>query len=154
MTSGAETTQETTVSNSFADVLYAVNEQANEDAGESYIFKVWQRLCWSGQCRLCRRYPEGKPVVPGTTNVTSIYNAARSCSGKVEFITPTLSVLEAVFRILIVNGNQPMRFSAVVDKLKEHWGTEFPQRVESLELLQRVLDSANEYHIGRAPETE
>ena len=61
-----------------------------------------------------------------------------------------MSVLEAVFRILIVNGNEPMKFSAVVDKLKEHWGTEFPQRVESLELLQRILDNTNEYHIGRA----
>ena len=154
MTSGTETTQETTVSNPVADVLYAVNEQAHEDSGESYFFKVWQRLCWSGECRLCRRYPEGKPVVPGTTTVTSIYNASRSCPAKVQFITPTMSVLEAVFRILIVNGNQPMKFSAVVDKLKEHWGSEFPQRVESLELLQRILDSANEYHIGRAADPE
>ena len=150
MTSGAETNQETAVSNSFADVLYAVNEQSHVDAGESYLFRVWQRLCWSGECRLCRRYPEGKPVVPGTTTEASIYNATRTCSGKVQFIAPSMSVLEAVFRILIVNGNEPMKFSAVVDKLKEHWGTEFPQRVESLELLQRILDNTNEYHIGRA----
>ncbi len=150
MTTGAEIAQETSVSESDGDTLYAINERTYEDAGESYMFKVWQRLCWSGECRLCRRHPEGKPIVPGRTTERSIYNAARICPNKIQFITPGMSLLEAIFRILIVNGNQPMKFSEIVDKLKEHWGTEFPQRVESVESLRRIMDAGNEYHIGRA----
>ena len=89
------------------------------------MFKVWQRLCWSGECRLCRRHPEGKPIVPGRTTERSIYNAARICPNKIQFITPGMSLLEAIFRILIVNGNQPMKFSEIVDRLKENWAQNF-----------------------------
>lgn len=150
MTTGAEIVQETSISEADGDVPYAINERTYEDAGESYMFRVWQRLCWTGECRLCRRHPEGKPIVPGRTTERSIYNAAKTCPSKVQFITPDMSLLEAVFRILIVNGNQPMKFSDIVVSLKEHWGAEFPQRVESVESLQRIMDSDNEYHIGRA----
>lgn len=149
MTTGAEIAQDTSVSEANRDTLYAVKERTYEDVGESYIFKVWQRLCWSGECRLCRRYPEGKPIVPGRTTERSIYNAAKICPTKVQYIAPGMSLLEAIFRILIVNGNQPMKFSEILDRLKEHWGTEFPQRVESVDSLQRIMDTDNEYHIGR-----
>ena len=128
---------------------YAVDEQAYEDAGESLLFKVWQRLCWAGECRLCRRFPEGKPIVPGRTTQISIFNAAKICPSKVQFITPGMSLLEAVFRALISNGNEPMRFDEIVGFLQESWGSEFPQRVESFEALQRVLDGPNEYRISR-----
>lgn len=150
MITGAEIAQETSASEAKGDTLYAINERTYEDAGESYMFKVWQRLCWSGECRLCRRYPEGKPIVPGRTTERSIYSAAKICSAKVQFITPGMSLLEAIFRILIVNDNQPMKFSEILDKLKEHWGAEFPQRVESVDSLRRIMDADNEYHIGPA----
>lgn len=150
MTIGSEIARETSISEVDGDVLYTIIESTYEDVGESYMFKVWQRLCWSGECRLCRRYPEGKPIVPGRTTERSIYNAAKTCSSKVQFITPGMSLLEAIFRILIVNNNQPMKFSDIVANLKEHWGAEFPQRVESVGSLQRIMDSDNEYHIGRA----
>lgn len=150
MTTSAEIAQETSDSEVDGDTLYAINERTHVEAGESYMFKVWQRLCWSGECRLCRRYPEGKPMVPGRTTERSIYNAAKTCPKKVQFIGPGMSLLEAIFRILIANSNEPMKFSDIVDSLKEHWGAEFPQRVESVESLARILDADNEYHIGRA----
>ena len=152
MTTAADLSAETAVSEYQDDALYAVDEQAYEEAGEAYLFKVWQRLCWSGECRLCRRFPDGKPLVPGNTTVNSIYSAARTCSNKVKdpFISPGMSLLEAVFRILIANGNAPMRFDDIVGKLQGFWGAEFPQRIESLGSLQRVLDGENEYRIGRA----
>ena len=131
------------------DTLYSIDEQEYRDAGESYVFKVWQRLCWSGECRLCRRFPEGKPVVPGRTNEASIFNAAKICPSKVQFITPGMSLLEAVFRILLANGNEPMKFDDIVSCLKESWGSEFPQRVESVAALQRILEGPNEYRIAR-----
>lgn len=150
MTTSTETSAETAESEFDGDVLYAIDERDYEDAGESYLFKVWQRLCWSGECRLCRRHPDGKPVVPGRTTQTSIYNAAKTCPNKVQFITTGMSLLEAVFRILIVGGNQPMTFNEIVSRLQEFWGAEFPQRIESLESLQRILDNPNEYRINRA----
>ena len=131
------------------DVEYAIDEASYEDAGESYLFKVWQRLCWSGQCRLCRRFPAGKPIVPGKTTKNSIYNAAKICPSKVQFVTPGMTLLEAVFRCLVANGNQPMRFDEIVKYLQENWGSEFSQRIESAESLQRTLDGPNEYRISR-----
>ena len=60
MTTSAEISEDAAPSESADEVFYAVDEQAYEEAGEDYLFKVWQRLCWSGECRLCRRYPEGQ----------------------------------------------------------------------------------------------
>ena len=80
MVTGAELAKESSADESDAEILYAIDEQAYEDAGESYLFKAWQRLCWSGECRLCRRYPDGKPIVPGRTTERSIYNAAKICA--------------------------------------------------------------------------
>ena len=150
MTLGADVARDASVGGADGDVLYAIDEVSYERAGESYMFKVWQRLCWSGECRLCRGYPDGKPIVPGRTTERSIYNAAKICPSKVQFIPQGMPLLEAIFRILIVNGNQPMKFSDIVGSLKEHWGAEFSQRVESVESLRRVMDADNEYHIGRA----
>ena len=150
MTTGIEIAEGYSVSGTDGDTLFAINARTYEEAGESYLFKVWQRLCWSGECRLCRRHPEGQPIIPGRTTDRSIYNAAKICPTKVQFLTPGMSVLEAIFRILIVNGNQPMKFSDIVGHLKEHWGAEFPQRVESVDSVWRIMDAENEYHIGRA----
>ena len=150
MTTGTETTEGSSVNETDGDTLFAINERTYEDAGESYLFKVWQRLCWSGECRLCRPSQEGKPIVPGRTTEHSIYNATKICPTKVQFITPGMSLLEAIFRILIINGNQPMKFNDIVAHLKEHWGAEYPQRVESVDSLRRIMDAENEYHIGRA----
>ena len=88
--------------------------------------------------------------MPGRTQERSIYNAVMTCSDEVQFITAGMSLLEAIFRILIVNGNEPMKFSDIVARLKEHFGTEFPQRVVSVDSLLRIMDAENEYHIGRA----
>ena len=151
MATSTQISSEISTNMSDGDVLYAIDERAYEEEGESYLFKVWQRLCWSGECRLCRRYPDGKPIVPPSrTRQTSIYNAASTCTSKVQFVTTGMSLLEAVFRILIVNGNQPMKFIEIVARLQEFWGAEFPQRIESVESLQRVLDGANEYRISRS----
>ena len=88
------------------------------------------------------------------TTEAGIYGAASTCLNKVQFITTGMSLREAVFRILISNGNQPMVLGDIVDQLKEHWGAEYPQRIESTASLQRVLDNPNEYHIARVSGVE
>lgn len=150
MTSATETSEQSQSDEADLDTLYAVDKQAYEAANEDYLFAVWQRLCWAGECRLCRRFPEGKPLVPMNSTEAGIYAAASTCPSKVQFITAGMSLLEAVFRILISDSNKPMAFGEIIEKLKEHWGTEYPQRIDSPVALQRVLDNPNEYHIGRA----
>ena len=154
MTTTTQIDTETSTDEADGDVLYAIDELEYEQNGEAYLFKVWQRLCWSGGCRICKAHPDGKPVIPVKTTQRSIYSAFKTCSSKVQFITTGMSLLEAVFRILILNGNKPMKFSDIVDRLREFWGTEFSQRIETDKAIQRVLDSENEYHISRVPNTD
>ncbi len=149
MNTASEELEEQVESEAELDACYAIDEQAYEDAGESYFFKVWQRLCWSGGCRLCRRFPDGKPIVPGTATPHSIYNASRNCAKLPQYVTPGMPLLEVVFRGLMANGNEPMTFEKILEYLRESWGDEFLQRVESDVAVQRVLDGPNEYHIGR-----
>jgi len=133
------------------DVLYAIDEQAYEDANEYYLLKVWDRLCWAGGCRICRRHPEGKPFLPSTTNQTAIYNAVRYCPTQPDasFIVPEMSLLEAVFRVLISDHNRPKGLHEIIEKLQELGGSAYTQRIASEAALRKVLDSQNEYRIGR-----
>ena len=138
------------------DVVYMIDVRAYEERSESYLFKAWQPLCWSGKCQLCRRQsPKDKPLnPPDQTTHSNIYSAMRTCSSTESFIKPGTSVREAVFRILVANRNEPMRLSEIVARLKKFWGAQYSQKVDSDASLQRVLDSPNPYNIGRSDPTD
>ncbi len=129
--------------------LYAVNEAAYEEAGESYAFKVAQRLCRTGECRLCKQLLTENGMVPKNVTLRRLYNAAYRCRNKSETITPGMSVLESVFRVLITNKNEPMSLSEIVGKLNEAWGAEYVRRIGSIASLKRMLDNPNQYRIGQ-----
>ena len=138
------------------DVLYMIDVRAYEERSESYLFKAWQPLCWSGKCQLCRHQsPKDKPSnPPHQTTPSSIYSAMRTCYSTKNFIKPGTSVREAVFRILVANGNEPIRLSEIIARLKKFWGAQYPQKVDSDASLQRVLDSPNPYNIRRSDPTD
>ncbi len=147
---------ESSVDANYDDTLYAIDEEAYEVAGQYYLLKLWERLCWTGGCRLCRRQPGKRPILPITNTRSVIYNAVRTCPSQpeVSFITTEMSLLEAVFRVLITKGNRPTRLIEIIDGLQEHGGAGYLQRIASKESLCRVLDAPNEYHIRRVKSSD
>ena len=66
------------------------------------------------------------------------------CSKSGGFITPRLPILEAVFRLFLANGNQPMDLEQIKEKLKG-WHA----RATPPEAFERLLKSDRYYGLCR-----
>jgi hypothetical protein len=92
---------------------------------------VQSRMCPQCQERLDEEIEERYPVADRRTGrvsyeVRSVRYGARPvaiirdcCSRKSGYISPEMSVLEAVFRILLANANQPMPLENIREQLQE-----------------------------------
>jgi hypothetical protein len=111
--------------------LYFIDQQWFEAAGISFHEVVAERMCDVCRARAAageveeERYTEYDPKtrrafqrtrqVPFASN--PIKRIREDCSGKKGYITPDMPTLEAVFRIYLANGNQPMPLAHVREQL-------------------------------------
>ena len=132
------------------DCYYHIDADAFEAAGASLDFMIWQRLCWEGSCRFCKDATGPKPVLPmKTRNPNSIYVAIRKCATQDNYFLASMTVSEVVFRILLANGNKPMRFLEIIDQLYEAWFDVQALKSMAPDTVQKMLDGDNEYRIRR-----
>ena len=64
-----------------------------------------------------------------------------------KFVLPGTSLIEAVFRILILNQNKGMSISQMEEKLKIAWATVIYLKSYTHETISKMLLSENEYFI-------
>ena len=66
------------------------------------------------------------------------------CSGKRDYVTPETPLMEAIFRVFLANGNQPMTIAT----LREHLLTYMPEMAalrSDSEISARLIDGDNRY---------
>ena len=100
--------------------------------------------------------PVEKPVKRGrgkAAAATSKTPTMKSLSKVEGFIHPELSVLEAVFRLLLVHQNKPMDAEQISQELAEHGIGVMDTRVVNAHSLTRMLDADFHYGIRRHPES-
>ncbi|MSQ23439.1 MAG: hypothetical protein EXR58_02650 [Chloroflexi bacterium] len=114
-----------------AEERYFVDDDWYEQQGLSFNDIIQERMCVQCQARLGEEVEERYPVEDRRTRKVTYelrrieYGARpvpliRDCCGrKSGFITPDMPVLEAIFRILLANGNQPMPLEHIRDQLRE-----------------------------------
>jgi hypothetical protein len=102
-----------------------------DQQGLSFLDIVHGRMCDACRERLGEEVEERQPVFDRKSGrmtfevrqVTYGSNALRvvreCCSRKKNFITPDMPTLEAIFRIYLANGNQPMPLAHVREQLQE-----------------------------------
>jgi len=66
-----------------------------------------------------------------------------------KFVLPGTSLIEAVFRILILNGNKPMDISEMEESLKKAWATVIYLKSYTNETISLMLNNSNEYFIHK-----
>jgi len=67
-----------------------------------------------------------------------------------KFVLPGTSLIEAVFRILILNGNKAMGIPEMEEKLKIAWATVIYLKSYTQETISEMLISENEYFIKKS----
>lgn len=144
------------------EVRYYIDVDWYEQSHLSFPDVAADRMCPECQHRLDEEVEERVPTIdPRTRRAT--YELRRykrrdrpmqrirdCCSRKTGYIMLELPILEALFRILLANGNQPMPLEHIRDQLREWCPT---GRCQWLlippESLRRVVDSDQFYGLRR-----
>ena len=81
--------------------------------------------------------------VPFASNPLS--EIRKHCSKESSYLTAETPVMEALFRVFLANGNQPIDLDAIREQLLEYMSASEQPRPYSPELLARMLKSDNGY---------
>lgn len=110
---------------------YSIDLSWFDENDMSFAEMVRARMCGSCQSRMGQEVEERQPVFDRKTGrmtfevKTTVYGSnpvkviRECCSRQKHFIAPELPTLEAIFRILLANGNQPMPISHIREQLSE-----------------------------------
>ena len=110
---------------------YHIDTECFDQHGLSFLDIIQARMCDSCCERIGEEVEERQPAFDRASGrmtfevrrVSYGSNALRvireCCSRKKNFITPDMPTLEAVFRIYLTNGNQPMPLAHVREQLQE-----------------------------------
>jgi hypothetical protein len=102
-----------------------------ERQGLSFNDVIQERMCPQCQRKIGEDVEERYPVLDKKTRkvtyeLRQVQYGSRpvavirdDCARKSGFVTPDMPVLEAIFRILLANGNQPMPLEHIRDQLRE-----------------------------------
>lgn len=83
-----------------------------------------------------------------------IKRIADHCSKEQDYLLPDTPLKEAIFRVMISEGNRPINAEDISGVLTSKWAmTPFPRNT-SPEIIQQLLDHCASYCITRIPEPE
>ncbi len=113
---------------------YAIDVQWYQIVGLSFERVIQSRLC-AGCLERSRLEPDFAPIKA----------IAECCGDDPDFITPYTPTAEAMFRLLLLNSNQPMTVAQIEEDLKGRLGYNQGYRDVSTTTIQRLLDSGTSY---------
>jgi|TARA_B110000263_G_scaffold232054_1_gene227818 hypothetical protein len=124
---------------------YAIDVKAFGASGKSFAFTVRNRRCWQ-----CQQVLDEMEVVIGDAK-EHMKEIASCCSVKPDYLLPGTPLTEAVFRLLLANGNKRMTAEEIRDGLGTAWSSVLYMKDLSDELLIKLVESENSYSIARVP---
>jgi len=110
-------------------------------------------LTASRKCASCRKKDTQKSVARSKAP-THIKRIAEHCRDQPDFLPPEIPLKEAVFRVILSEGNKPVTAEEVSARLTSLWALGTNQRDVSAAVVQRLLDTSESYGIVREPEPE
>ncbi len=129
------------------DVKYSIDIKGFDAAGRSFPYAVYTRMSERGMAQLGGTATELPSSFGTPSEMMKI--VASICSKEPDYLLPGTPISEAVFRLLIANGNRPMSLLDVQTGLASAWASVIYLKNLSDEVVQRMMDMPNEYYIRR-----
>ena len=125
---------------------YFIDVEALEAVGRSFALMVRSRRC--SYCMECENRPQEEGLV---LREASEYmdQIADFCCHKPDYLLPGTPLTEAVFRLLLATRNRPMTLGEIEAGLAAAWTSAIYLKNLSDQVLERLLERPNEYHIRR-----
>ncbi len=138
---------------------YYIDEKWFTIHNKSFRTVAQTRMCPQCRKKLGTEVQERVPTVDGRGRVVyemrsvpfasnPLSEIRKHCSKEGGYLTSETPILEALFRVFLANGNQPVDLDAVRDQLNAYTTASERPRAYNTELLQRLLRSENSYGLG------
>ncbi len=144
-----------------ANPRYFIDERWFDKSSRSYRAMGQSRMCESCKAKLGTETQERTPSVDPRTGrvvfeIRSVpfgqnpVSAIRSCCSKRrDYITPETPVAEALFRVLLASGNQPMELERIREELSTYISMSDRPHNYSADLLERIIRTDQYYGLRR-----
>jgi hypothetical protein len=113
---------------------YFIDMNWYQEQGRSFALLATSRLCPSSQ----------KKKIPKSE--TALLNTIKQCCSKWEgFVTPSMPLVEMIFRLFLANGNMPLALEEIQEKLQQRLSDSTEPRDLSIPKLKRIIDEDRYY---------
>ena len=127
---------------------YMVDLDPEGKHGRSVASLIAARKCYT-----CKQVDDDTPI-QSTNAEDHLGQIEEECSGTTDYLLPDTPLKEAVFRVLLAHGNQPMTAQEISEDLSGRWTVSPYPRDVSPPILSRLLESIGGYPISALPEPE
>ena len=134
--------------NEIKDTFYTISPEWYENHGISLSLVVHQRRC--AQCQAYETWSESQKRRGKNSTANwqkEMREIMKSCSKKEDYIHSKTPMVEAVFRLLLKQGNRPMSVAQLGENIEATWALGMSPRSLSITTLKRVLNSQTSYGI-------
>ena len=105
------------------------------------------------RCRACQQADEEAPSASSDA-AKYMKRIVGHCTETSDYLPPDTPLKEAIFRVLLSRGNEPVHAEEISQVLSEKWAmTPYPRDVSN-RVIQRLLEHSETYCIARVPEPE
>ena len=135
------------------EVWYAISPQLYTEGSVDLAHTVRLRRC--AECAdsgfppkgtTKRRSRKGAPD-PDLSWEVEMQSIGACCSTKAGYLTAETSLMEAVFRLLLQGGNQPLSIEQIYESIKESWAGREYLRNTNTASLRRMLEGQRSYGV-------
>lgn len=103
------------------------------------------------RCFACRQ-ADTEESVPTSDPQDHITQIAKQCADTSDYLLPDTPLKEALFRVLLAGGNEPMTAEQVSEALLSRWAMSAYPRDLSATVIGILLDNSSNYCIAALPE--
>ena len=122
---------------------YFIDMNWYREQGRSFALLATSRLCPSSQ----------KKKIPKSE--TALLNTIKQCCSKWEgFVTPSMPLVEMIFRLFLANGNMPLALEQIQEKLQQRLSDSTEPRDLSIPKLKRIIDEDRYYGLRPTTSTD
>ena len=134
--------------NTYKSQLYKIDVEKHQADGRSFSYAVFSRMCEEGRAKALEDNL-GKPPIDIRLAGGAMKIISKICVDQSEYILPSTTISEAIFRILIANENVPMSVLDLHSRLAQAWASVIYLKNLSEDVVFKVLEGPNNYGFGR-----
>ena len=133
--------------NTYKSQLYKVDVEKHQANGRSFSYAVYSRMSEEGKAKALVDF--GNPPIDILLAGGAMKIVSKICVDQSDYILPSTTISEAIFRILIANENIPMSVLDLHSRLAQAWASVIYLKNLSEDVVFKVLEGPNNYGFGR-----